>query len=118
MKHITPLILSVTLLGLSARADILELKNGNVLNGKYAGGTTGTVRFETSAGQQVLETPQIIALTFTTPPPAPAPAPAPPPRRRHKFGDLALWHDVARAHDGQRFLAQRSGRELHHQARI
>ncbi|MGD0208472.1 MAG: hypothetical protein ABSC89_12790 [Verrucomicrobiota bacterium] len=79
MKHITPLILSVTLLGLSARADILELKNGNVLNGKYAGGTTGTVRFETSAGQQVLETPQIIALTFTTPPPAPAPAPAPPP---------------------------------------
>ena len=79
MKHITPLILSVILLGLSAHADILELKNGNVLNGKYAGGTAGTVRFETSAGQQVLETPQIIALTFTTPPPAPAPAPAPPP---------------------------------------
>jgi hypothetical protein len=69
----------------SARADILELKNGTVLNGKYAGGTAGTVRFETSAGQQVIETPQVIALTFTTPAPtaaapiaaAPAPAPAP-----------------------------------------
>ena len=61
-------------LGLPTRADILELKNGNVLDGKYTGGTAGTVRFETSGGQQVIETSQIIALTFTTPP-APAPAP-------------------------------------------
>ena len=68
MKYITPLILSATLLGLgaSARADILELKNGNVLNGKYAGGTAGTVRFDTGAGMQVIETSQVIALTFTT----------------------------------------------------
>ena len=50
--------------GLSARADVLELKNGNVLNGKYAVGTTATVRFETSAGVRVMETSQIIALTF------------------------------------------------------
>ncbi len=61
-------------LGFPTRADILELKNGNVLDGKYTGGTVGTVRFETSGGQQVIETSQIIALTFTTPP-APAPAP-------------------------------------------
>ena len=60
-------------LGAVAQADILELKNGNVLNGKYAGGTAGTVRFETSAGLQVIETSQVIALTFTTPPAAPAP---------------------------------------------
>jgi hypothetical protein len=62
------------------QADILELKNGNVLNGKYAGGTAGTLRFESSAGLQVIETSQIIALTFTTPAAAPAPtsmAPAP-----------------------------------------
>jgi hypothetical protein len=62
------------------QADILELKNGNVLNGKYAGGTAGTLRFESSAGMQVIETSQIIALTFTTPAAAPAPtsmAPAP-----------------------------------------
>ena len=73
------------------QADILELKNGTILNGKYAGGTAGTVRFETSAGMQVLETSQVIALTFTsagaapgtpvapsTPPAATAPAaPAP-----------------------------------------
>ena len=57
------------------RADILELKNGTILNGRYVGGSAGTVLFDTSAGTQVLETTQIIALTFTTPATAPAPAP-------------------------------------------
>jgi hypothetical protein len=82
MKQITRLILTVALLGLGAptRADIIEMKNGNVLNGSYAGGTAGTVRFETSAGQQVIETSQAITLTFITPMAPPAmPAPAPPP---------------------------------------
>ena len=78
MKHITPIVLSAALLALSvsASADILELKNGSVLNGKFAGGTAGTLRFDTGAGQQVIETSQIIALTFTTPAAAPTPAPA------------------------------------------
>jgi hypothetical protein len=87
MKYITPLILSAALLalGASARADILELKNGNVLNGKYSGGTAGTVRFDAGAGMQVIETSQVIALTFTTAASAPAapaayaPVPAPAP---------------------------------------
>jgi hypothetical protein len=85
MKNTTPLYVIVALLGLglSARADILELKNGNVLSGKYTGGTAATLRFETSAGLQVVETSQVIALTFTTsaaaPTTAPAPAPAPAP---------------------------------------
>ena len=86
MKHSTSLILSVTLMGLGAlaQADVLELKSGSVLNGKYVGGTAGTVRFETSAGMQVVETAKIIALTFTTPaagtaPAAAAPAPTPAP---------------------------------------
>ncbi len=50
MKNKTHLHIIVTLLGFGmlARADILELKNGNVLNGKYAGGTAATVRFETN----------------------------------------------------------------------
>jgi hypothetical protein len=45
-------------------ADVLELKSGSILNGKYVGGSAGTVRFETEAGLQVIETGQIIALTF------------------------------------------------------
>lgn len=53
--------------GISIHADVLELKSGSILNGKYMGGSAGTVRFETEAGLQVIETGQIIALTFTTP---------------------------------------------------
>src|SRR5262249_56351303 len=47
------------------RADVLELKDGKVLNGKFVGGTAGTIRFETSDGVQVVETAQALALTFT-----------------------------------------------------
>src|SRR5262245_19355834 len=64
--------------GMSAAADVLELKNGTVLNGKYAGGTPDTMRFETAAGTQVIETSQAIALTFTAPPPSSPSAPASP----------------------------------------
>src|ERR1043166_524393 len=49
-----------------SQADVLELKNGTILNGKYVGGTAGTVRFEAAGGVQVLETSQLTALTFTT----------------------------------------------------
>lgn len=92
MKTKTQSCLTIALLAVAAsvQADILELKNGNVLSGKYTGGTAATVRFETSDGMKVLETSQIIALTFTTPAPAPAvaapaavaPAPAPAPTAR------------------------------------
>lgn len=82
MKTPILLIAAMTSLGfsLSAHADILELKNGNVLDGKYVGGTAGTVRFDAGTGMQVIETAQIIALTFTTSASAsasPTAAPAP-----------------------------------------
>lgn len=60
------------------RADVLELRNGKVLTGKYVGGTAGTIRFETSAGAQVIETSQVLALTFTSDTGS-GPAPATPP---------------------------------------
>ena len=61
-----------------AQADVLELKNGKVLTGSYAGGTAGTIRFETSQGVQVVETSQALALTFTATaaPATAAPGPA------------------------------------------
>ena len=64
----------------AASADVLELKNGQVVTGKYVGGTAGTVRFETGAGIQVIETSQALALTFSgggVAAAAPAAAPAP-----------------------------------------
>jgi hypothetical protein len=60
-------------------ADVLELKNGRVLTGKYVGGTAGTIRFETGGNVQAVETSQALALTFSTvTPPAEAPPPAAP----------------------------------------
>lgn len=65
--------------------DVLELKDGKTMNGKYVGGTAATIRFETTAGVQVVETARILALTFTggggaqattAAPAAAAPAPA------------------------------------------
>ncbi len=46
-------------------ADTLELKNGQVVNGTYVGGTAGTVRFETAKGVQVYNTGEVLALTFS-----------------------------------------------------
>ncbi|MFC1765571.1 hypothetical protein ACFL6U_26295 [Planctomycetota bacterium] len=61
------LTLVVLCCGIPGRADILELKNGTILNGKYVGGTPGTLRFETNEGMQVIQTAEIIAMTFTSP---------------------------------------------------
>jgi hypothetical protein len=84
MNNIRTSIRSSALLVLLASqltGDVLELKNGTVVNGRYVGGTAGTVRFETSTGVQVYETANIIALTFTTgttqAPASAAPATAP-----------------------------------------
>jgi hypothetical protein len=62
------LLLAATILATAAvhsQADVLELKSGKALSGKYVGGTAGTIRFETSEGVQVVETSQALALTFT-----------------------------------------------------
>ncbi len=67
---------------LHLQADVLELKTGKTLTGKYVGGTAATVRFETSEGVQAFETSQVLALTFTggatTPTPTTAAAPTTP----------------------------------------
>ena len=61
------LFLIVVLIGAAqSHADILELKNGTVLNGKYVGGTATTVRFDTNGSEKIFDTSQIVALTFTT----------------------------------------------------
>src|ERR1041384_6931388 len=72
--------LAVIATALHTRADVLELKNGQVVAGQYIGGTAGTIRFQTAAGMQVIQTSQALALTFTggSAPAAPSPA-APPP---------------------------------------
>jgi len=63
----------------SVFGDVLELKNGTILNGKYVGGTASTIRFETNQGTSVVETAQVIALTFTTSAPTAATSSVPVP---------------------------------------
>jgi hypothetical protein len=65
MRHRTFLITTLTVfLAALSHADVIELKNGKKLTGKYAGGTAGSVGFETSEGMQFFETGQIVALSF------------------------------------------------------
>lgn len=59
-------LLPTVALAFLCQGDVVELKNGTVLNGRYMGGTAGTVRFETADGIQVLPTGDVLALTFTS----------------------------------------------------
>ena len=86
-KHLI-LALGCWSLAMAGLADVIELKNGTVLNGKYVGGTESAVQFDSGSGPQAIQTSTIISLTFTTsgkaaaataasaPPSAVAPAPA------------------------------------------
>jgi len=68
----------VLLVAAAAFADTLELKNGTVLQGKYLGGTSDTVRFETSAGMQIVSYDEIKNMSVnSSAAPAAAAAPAP-----------------------------------------
>ena len=63
---IVPSLALSLLIPWSARADVLELRSGKLLTGKYVGGTAGTVRFESAAGVQVIETSTVLALAFSS----------------------------------------------------
>ena len=70
MKNITPLLAYLTLTislftSFNISADVLELKNGSVLNGTDKGGTQGTLRFQVNGEVKVFSSRDIMALTFT-----------------------------------------------------
>jgi hypothetical protein len=92
----------------SVYGDVLELKNGTILNGRYVGGTTDTIRFEISEGMSVVETSQAIALTFTTLAPV-APTSAAPQEvgsvpQAGQGGNSSSRYDAAGTHDGWHFF--------------
>lgn len=69
----------LVLAGPALAGDVLELRDGSILDGKYQGGTATSIRFETAAGLQVIPRDSALALTFAAPAPAVAPALAPAP---------------------------------------
>jgi hypothetical protein len=72
-----------------ARADVLELKTGEIIQGKFISGSSATVRFEVNGQPQTFAIKDVLNIGFTdtsdaatspTPPPPPPPADAPPPQ--------------------------------------
>ncbi len=60
------LILVGVLLSLApgVRADSLQLKNGNFLQGKYMGGTERAVQFEVNGKMRLYDIDQILSISF------------------------------------------------------
>lgn len=58
-------IVSIFIFAQAVNADVLEMKNGKVLNGQYMGGTQSSVRFSVKGKMKVVATKDIVALTFT-----------------------------------------------------
>lgn len=74
-QHTVGIILLASLFSAGyVNADVLELKDGSVLNGQYKGGTQGTLRFQVDGKMKVVPVIDIMALTFTGEGPAGAPA--------------------------------------------
>ena len=57
--------LSVVVLVMPVRSDVLELKDGTVLNGLYMGGSQSSMRFQVKDDIQVIPIGNILALTVT-----------------------------------------------------
>ncbi|MDG1985341.1 MAG: hypothetical protein P8M11_12290 [Planctomycetota bacterium] len=77
-------VLLVALTAAQAQSDVLELRSGELLNGRYMGGSQTSIRFEAAGSLRVVATTEIHAPTNDLPPPpapvaAPAPVPAPAP---------------------------------------
>ena len=72
---ISAAILAFTATPHLAVADTVELRDGTLVQGKYVGGTAGTIRIESADGVKVLETSNVLALTFSATGAAPTTAP-------------------------------------------
>jgi hypothetical protein len=70
----------------AAFADVLELKTGEIVQGKFISGSSATIRFEVNGQQQTFAISDVLNIGFTDtsenaapPPPPPADSAAPPP---------------------------------------
>jgi hypothetical protein len=58
--------------GVVCSADTLQMKNGDVFQGRYLGGSERAVQFEANGKIKLYEVDEILSITFTNPAPAPA----------------------------------------------
>lgn len=79
-EHVSLTALVCVFACVGLRADVVQLKNGNTLNGTYRGGTGTTVTFEAYGSAMQLPVADIVSITFeASSRPAAAAAPAPTP---------------------------------------
>ena len=67
--------LAILALCQTAAADTLELRSGELLVGRYLGGTQSTVRFEAEGTTRTIPVADLLAITFETAPPTQGEAP-------------------------------------------
>lgn len=65
LRVATAVVLFTTIVALPVRSDVLELKDGTVLDGKYMGGSQSSMRFRVNNDIQVVPIEKILALTVT-----------------------------------------------------
>lgn len=78
MRRTFTIIISLALSVVIGRADILELKDGSVLNGTFLGSTAQAMRFRIGTVEMEFPTSDVLALTLANTNPTPAPAPVTP----------------------------------------
>jgi hypothetical protein len=79
MKTCFVLLIAALMGMIIARADVLELKDGSVLNGRFLGSTAESMRFKIGTTEMTFPVADVLALTLSAPAestPAPASAPA------------------------------------------
>src|SRR5436305_10672566 len=90
MRSLSTILLAAATLAVAA-ADTVHLKNGNVVQGTYLGGTARQVRIDVNGNIQTFEIGEVTSIRFDeagfqAAGPPPAPAPAPEPSRSGDFG--------------------------------
>ena len=72
----SPLFFVVSIFSFTSPADVVELKDGTVMEGFYLGGTQMNIRFQVGGDTRVLPVSGVLAITLTrspSPPLRPAP---------------------------------------------
>src|SRR5688500_161942 len=68
------IIVFLSVCGQATWADNVQMRDGTVIQGKYMGGSPGTIQIQAADGVKTLDTAQVLTLTFVA---STAPAPAP-----------------------------------------
>ena len=76
LRRASAVAVFVILLAVAAAADTLELRNGDIIQGKFLGGSPLNIRFEVKGREQVFATKDVLNISFSdTTVDAAAPAP-------------------------------------------